>query len=158
MIIVRDTLRRRRRSRFLEARLVGMIIFGILAVGIRESKIAIDKAQLLNTFSAFFAARAELTEYYALHGSWPDRLVLDKRLLPEQSGNVDIQQGAVHLDIQARPDRLTLRPATLAGDDDTTVVWLCGNRLAPRGMQTAAKNLTSLQENALYAFCRKTFH
>ena len=149
-----------RQSFFLDVLFSLLIISLLLSLAMREIPAATRKAERLRAFSDFQSAQTISMEYFAVNGIWPTREVSHVEDYGGQGREIKIVDGAIHLDIHGRHESsplsqiLSLRPATLTANEAATVVWVCGNAVAPDGMQTTGENATTLKGGELYAVCR----
>jgi hypothetical protein len=71
----------------------------------------------------------------------------------------DIGDGSFTYRMTTRPldaigATITFRPAIATDPEVTSLVWVCGNRPAPRGFVAAGENLTQLSDPQLISACR----
>jgi type IV pilus assembly protein PilA len=82
------------------------------------------------------------------------------KLLGNYVDNIELKEGAFHLHFgnKAHPairDKfLSVRPIVVKDSPESPISWICGNSVAPEGMQAVGENKTNIQVKDLPLNCR----
>ncbi|CAN5492129.1 hypothetical protein BH11PSE11_BH11PSE11_30170 [soil metagenome] len=144
-------------DRFLDGMMTFIIISLMIGLAFGEAGMLFRKATTINVLHAFSGASFDLSEHFAVHGTWPDQMIV-KESRSEKAGDVNAVAGAMTIHVPAgygqQAAKLTMRPATVPEAGSPVVMWICGSHAAPHGMRPSGLDATTLTNGELYAMCR----
>ena len=141
---------------------VAGLMIGIALTAWLSSRVHVAQTEVLNLA---LGTRANMAEYYAVHGSWPEsdpqiiwpgagesggKYVNTIHVRP--GGAVDFVFGSQNAELAGQT--LTLRPWQNSAGADLPIAWLCGRAQRPP-LVTNVANATTLTTAQLASPCRK---
>ena len=144
-----------------------MLVTAFAAHSIRS---AIVRTQTAEAFSLISTIKVDMVAHRAVHGEWPaeaEQLANSSLLEPFESGRyvdrTELGEGGALTVIFDEQDsaeaisggQLTYRPASLADNPSTPVVWVCGRHRLVDGFAESGVDRTDIEPINLPSVCRE---
>ncbi len=144
-----------------------MIVTAFAANSIQS---AVLRTQTIEAFSLTSAVKAEMIVHHAVHGEWPtdaddlassplqDPFELGKYVDRIELGDAGVLTVVFDADDTAsglRSGQLSYRPASLADNPGTPVLWVCGRHRPLDGFVASGTDRTTIDNMNLPSVCRE---
>jgi type IV pilus assembly protein PilA len=146
--------------------MIVVAIIGILgSMAIPTYQNFVIRAQVVEATNLAEGIKKSVTEYYALHQSFPaDNQTLQvpesKYLIGNFVTGVEVKEGAIHIALGHRVNALvdgkllSLRPATVSESPNSPISWVCGYAEPVTGMVAQGVNQTTVPAFYLSPECQ----